>query len=177
MSSGVCPEDVYGVPNFFTFLLMYVKDFPMILWWLDASRTVCIEIHSDKIVILTDSFCTANPYVWKFETQKTVPLFGKRGTVLVRVAENRYGPSLGPQMSKSIWTFFIKNFGSYQQVLQCEFPKTNRRVDMFKKIKYFWPLFQKSESDFQLSNCAIALVFDIFRKKWWSFDIVYSKEF
>jgi len=98
MSPWVCLENVYGDTNFFPFLLMYVNDFPMILWCLDTLHAVCIEIHKDKIRILTDSFCTVNPYVWKFETQKTLPLFGKRGRVFVVVPDNRYGSHLGLKM-------------------------------------------------------------------------------
>ena len=99
MSPGVCPEDVYGVPNFFSFLLMYVSDFSMILRYLDTLHAVCVEIQNKKIVIWTDSFCTANPYVLRFETQKFFPLFRKRGKILVEKDGSRYEPSLGLKMS------------------------------------------------------------------------------
>ena len=100
MSAGVCPGEVYGVLNFFTFLLMYVSDFPTILRCLDTLRAVFMHrIHSDNIVILTDSFCTANPYVLKLETQKTFPLSTKRGNTLVEVDGNRYEPSLRLKIS------------------------------------------------------------------------------
>ena len=91
MSVFVCPENVCGTPNFFPFHLMYVNDFLMILRYLDTLCAVYIEIHNDKIVILTDSFCTANPYVLKFKTRKTLPLFEKRGRVFVVAHDNRNG--------------------------------------------------------------------------------------
>ena len=87
----MCLENVYGTPNFFCFHLIYVNDFLMILRCLDTLRAVCDEFHNDKIGILTYSFCTVNPYVLKFETQKTLPLFEKRGSVLVVAHDNRNG--------------------------------------------------------------------------------------
>ena len=88
-----------GCSKFFSFLLMYVSDFPMILGSLDTLYAVCIEIHSDEIVILTDSFCTANPYVLKFQPRKTVQDFAKSWTALVEVDENRYELSLKLKIS------------------------------------------------------------------------------
>ena len=73
----VCLENVCGTPNFFPFHLMYTNDFLMILRYLDTLCAVYIEIHNDKIVILTDSFCTANPYVLSLESQKACHNFAK----------------------------------------------------------------------------------------------------
>ena len=71
----------------------------MILGSLGTLYAVCIEIHSDETVILTDSFCTANPYVLKFQPRKTVQDFAKSWTALVEVDENRYGLSLKLKIS------------------------------------------------------------------------------
>ena len=95
----VCLENVCGTPNFFPFHLMYVNDFLMILRYLDTLCAVCVEIQNKKIVIWTASFCTANPYVLKFETQKLFPRFRKRGKTIVEKDGSRYEPSLGLKMS------------------------------------------------------------------------------
>ena len=56
--------------------------------------------HNGNVGILTDSFCTSNPYVLNFETQKALLFLEKGGGgVLVEVLDNRYGSSLVLKMS------------------------------------------------------------------------------
>lgn len=87
-------EYVCGVPNFFSFFLMYINASRMILRYLDTLDALHIQIRNDKIVILTNSFCTVKPYVLNLEMEKPLRVFAKTRSVLVVPHTYRNGSSL-----------------------------------------------------------------------------------